>query len=499
MLGEKSVLEARERLRDALKTWLSTFVREFRSRLEKLPEDSQKLVLRGNDFRVPCQIFMFWVLEPQYQYVIIIREPRIPYDVIKIYGPASLATMVSEADTMLNEPWFDSTPEVDPSVEQHYKKIVEEHLSGLVENLPQFATKLPVGEKNEIHVVKRTPEESTYFTWSIFGNLLTQHPLQFAAKTVADSVSRHEMSDTRRQNPESVKTVTTDPSPAPVRPGFLSAFYPPMWLGEPLTFGFRERVQGIYIPPSSMKFSCVYKGREVTILRNGVLTMIEPDLSTCLGLLNEIMCVALFLGIPSSAVRDQDVSEAMFYDNGELGSYSLATSEIRRRSIEKEYNSISEEEFNQFKVVSETDLNQIIDTAEQTIKTAEQANYANWFIDAHSYVKEADYNQSTMKSWLIIESHAKALWRHYEAELGRIPGDQRNLRRLSMKKVLNDLRRGKRITQNEYLKLDGLRNLRNEIVHRGRVATREEAEIFLTLAEDHTRSNLGISKIPGLI
>ncbi len=488
-------MEVRERLRAVMSAWLSTFVREFRSQLEKLPEDKQKLVLRGNDFRAPCQILMFWILEPQYQYVIVVRDPRIPYNLIKIYGPATLATMASEADTMLKDRWFDGVPRlIDPSVEQQYKKILEEHLLGLIRTLPNAATWLPASAKNEIQVVKRAGEELTYFTWSIFGNLLGQHPLEFAVKAVANPVIGYEKVETREENQESVKAATTSPNPQPTRPGFLSALYPPIWLGEPLTFEFRDRVDGIYITPSSRKFRCVYKERELTIMQNGVLTMIEPERATCLGLLNEIMCTALLLGFPSSAIRDEDLSEALFYDNGELGSCSLGVSERRRQSIEEEFSAISEEEFETFRQLSEADLKKVIETAEGSTKDPQQSDYAKWFIDAYSYWEEANHDHSIMKTWLIFEKHAWALWDGYAKESLRRGNNRSTQGKPPMKKLLEDLFRGNRIAEAEYRKLDRLRDQRNKIMHEGRAATREEAEAFLALGEDLTRRKMGISK-----
>jgi hypothetical protein len=484
----------REKRANALRIWFATFLREFRSQLEKLPEDQQKRVLKGNDFRIPCQIMIFWMLEPQYQYVMIIRDPRIPYDVIKVYGPALLATMTSQAETMLKDPWFDaSQATIDPSVEKEYKNILETHLLGVIRTLSEAATSIPVPEKNKVTVVKRVSEESKFFEWSIYGNILRQNPTEFAAKTVADRLTRTD--DSVIQENTGTAVATHIPSILqPTRQGFLSAFYPPIWLGEPLSFGFREKVDGIYIPPNSRSLRCAYKGRELTILRNGVLTMIEPERSTCLTLLNEIMCTALLIGIPSSAVRDQDLAEAMFYDNGELGSYSLSLSDERRQSTEKEYSAISEEEFKIFSQLSEVDLKKMIETAERSTVDPMQSDYAKWFIDAYSYWKQKDYDHSVMRSWLTLEKHAIALWEELSRENSKQGRKATRERRPPMEGLLKDLLRGKAISGADYRKLNDLRDTRNKIMHKDHHAKREVAEEFLAFAEDLTRKKLALSK-----
>lgn len=485
-------LDARGGLADALRAWFSTFVKEFRSQLEKLPDEQQNLALKGNDFRAPCQIIVFWILEPQYQYAMIIRDPRITYDMTKTYGPALLGTMTSQAETMLEDPWFDDSPTpVDHSVDDHYKKILETLLLGVIETLPEAATRIPRRSKNEVVVVKRAGEKSMYFEWSVFGNLLGQDPMEFAAKTISERIAQGEGMATQG-NEDSIHS-TTPPITQPTRQGFLSAFYPPIWLGDPLRFGFRDKVNGIYIPPSSKLLRSSYKGRELTILRNGVLTMIEPERSTCVRLLNEIMCAALLLGIPSSAVRDEDLGGAAFYDNGGLGSYSLGISDRRRRSIEKEFSSISEEEFKTFRQLTEDYLKEVFETAEKSTMDPTQSDYAMWFIDAHSYLEQKEYDPSLMKSWLIIEKHAALMWEDLPIEIrgkGKKPLRQRPL---PMEKLLKDLRKGNKISEADHRKQDDLRVLRNKIMHKGHHASREEAAEFLSLAEDLTREKLVLS------
>jgi hypothetical protein len=472
-----------------MRNWFSTFVKEFRTQLEKLPEEQKNVALKGNDFRAPCQIMIFWLLKPRYLYAMILRDPRIPYDMIKVYGPAFLATMTTEAEKMLGDRWFESLP----SPIDTYKEILQPHLLRLIANLPQVTTGMPADVKNKVDVVTRAGEGSTFFEWSIFGNLLGQDPIEFAAKTVADRVTQHERSVTQAKMTSETSTVVASP-PTATRPGFLSAFYPPIWLGKPLTFGFREKVEGIYIPPSSKRFRCLYKGRELIISLNGVLTIIEPERPACLGLLNEVMCVALLIGIPSTAVRDQDVAEAMFYENGELGSYSYPLSEQRRVSIQKEFSSISEEEFKTFGQLSDQDLKKIIETAERSTADPTQSDYARWFIDAHSYLAQGNYDHSVVNSWLIIERHSIVLWEDLQRELGKPSKTPPSQYGPPIGRVLSDLLKGNKVSKTEHDILDDFREFRNDMLHNGYHASRERAEEFLATAEDLTRKELGLSR-----
>jgi hypothetical protein len=363
----------------------------------------------------------------------------------------------------------------------------------VIGTLPAVAKNFPVQAKNKVDVVKRAGEKSTSSEWSIFGNLLGQDPVEFAAKTLADRIALRE-SFVAQGKTDSAKSSIIPSVPSATRPGFLSAFFPPIWLGKPLTFGFREKVDGIYIPPSSKRLKFVYKRRELTILLNGVLNIIEPERLTCLGLLNEIMCTAHLLGIPSSAVRDQDVAEATFYDNGELGSYSIGLSEQRRQSIQKEFSTISEEEFKTFTQLSEADLRKIIETAEKSTADPTQSEYAKWFINAHSYREQGNYDHSVMNSWFIIEKHATVLWEDLQGEARKGAKTSSQQRGPLMGKLLVDLLKGNKVSKTDYHRLDGFRVIRNNMMHNGYHASREEAENFLALAEDLTRRELSLSK-----
>ncbi len=488
-------MEASEKLHNALRNWYTTFLNEFRSRLRNVPEHKKPIFLAGNDFQFPCQILVFWVIEPQYQDVVIIRDPRLHDDAIRIYGPVSLATMSAEAEKMINDPWFEGVEEPARSeLNQQYKKIIEDNLLGLVGTLPQIAAKMPSLARNQVNIIKRAAEKSTHFTWAIFGNLLYQNPLELAAKTINDPLTRYEEMERQSKIQKPTDTATIVKEPDATKPGFLSGFYPPIWLGEKLTFRFRERLDGIFIPPWSKILRLNYKGRRLYIMRNGLLTITEPDRANCLNLLNEIMCTAFLLGIPSTAVRDDDVSEALIYETGRHASYYVDLSERTRQTTDKQFNTISEEEFSSFRVIDESDLKHLVETSERCTQSDLQTDYAKWFINSHTYWEEAEYDHSITRSWLIIEKHARSLWIKSQGELlsGMKGATVQSFP--PMKKLLARLFKASRLTEDDYHILDRMREQRNDLLHEGRTATREEAATFLTMGENITRETMGIPK-----
>ena len=338
-------LEAREKLNANLNAWLAVFVQEFRRRYDALPEESKKRLSALSDFRAPCQIFVFSATEPDYQEILVIREPTIPNDAIKVYGPASSESMISEAEEMVNDRWFNSAPEPARSeLERQYKALVQSQLLGILNGLPQARLRLPARKDEGMPMIKRGETNSRYFIWTVFDSLLRFHPGALAAQTVSDAVRPGEVGQPPEPSQVEVKPSQASAESRPTRPGFISAFYPPIWLGEPHTFTFREKLDGHHAHVRSKQIRLAYKGRELTVMLNGLLTVMEPDRETCCNLLNEIMCTALLLGVPSTSVRGNDLADVLFYDDGNLELYSMEVGERRREVFAAEYAPIREEE-----------------------------------------------------------------------------------------------------------------------------------------------------------
>ncbi len=141
-------------------------------------------------------------------------------------------------------------------------------------------------------------------------------------------------------------------------------------------------------------------------------------------------------------------------------------------------------------ILTEDQLRRIVIKAEECTRSEDQSNFARWYIDAHTYLEDGDYDSSVVKSWLIIEQHINSMWRSH---LGRKRDPSyRNPR--DKKSILNALLKAGRLTSDEFARLDGLRDRRNKVIHLGSTAAHKEASAFLVLAEELTRSLLNIPK-----
>jgi hypothetical protein len=482
-------LEAREKLYTALEAWFVAFVKEFRRLYDALPEDSKNRLSYLSDFRTPSQILAFWAVEFEYQYILVIKEPEIRVDALRVYGLSPPESMISQAEAALKDDWFGSVPEPAHAVlNGKYKVMIQDHLLGILTSLPQMKLRLPPREPGGIPMMQKGPDSKEYFEWTVMGNLLASNPTALAARILAEAVRPGGVGQPSEPNQAVERPLKIEPPPH-TRAGFLSAFFPGIWLGSPHTFTFREKLDGYFVPVSRTKVGLEYKGRELTVMLNGLLTMIEPDRQTCADLLNEIMCVALFLGVPSTAVRDQDLGEAQFYDSGDLAQYTMDLGPRRSAVLAKEHGPIREEEYETYKPVSEAELRRIINKAAECTIEGNQSSFARWYIDANTSLEDPDYDRAVMKSWLVIERHLNTAWEDHVRKTSGTPRSAGTKK----EKVLADLLKWGSITREEHKILDGLRVRRNKIIHSGSSVTRKDAHSFLKVAEEITRAALGIA------
>ena len=485
-------MESRKNSGVSLERWFAAFIKEFRRLYDSLPEDSRKRLSYLSDFRVPSQIVAFWAAEFEYQYILVIKEPEIQVDSMKVYSLGPPESMISQADAALKDDWFGSVPEpARTNLSDKYKGMIQNHLLGVLTNLPQMKLRLPPREPGGIPILQKGPDSKEYFEWTVMGNLLDSNPTALAARILSEAVRPGGVGQPSEPNQAIERPPKIEPPPH-TRAGFLSAFSPGIWLGPPHTFTFREKLDGYFIPPSMTKVRLEYKGRELTVMLNGLLTMIEPDKQTCADLLNEIMCVALFLGVPSTAVRDQDLAEAQFYDSGDLAQYTMELGPRRSAILAKEHAPMREEEYETYKPVPEDELRRIIDRAAECTVGGNQGAFARWYIDAKTSLEDPDYDRAVMKSWLIIERYLNTAWEDYVLKtsgVSRWAGTKKE-------KVLDDLLAWGLLTREEHSQLDALRDRRNKAVHSGSGPTREEAQAFLKVAEEITKAAMGFTSEP---
>jgi len=155
------------------KAWFEEFIREVRARCAALPEASRGGIVHLDDFGPPCQVLVFWVREPERQFIFVAKESSLPDLMIEIHGPLEIGKALGEIGRILQGPWLQKAVRVEGQVTS-YHDVLERDLIGLVRML-QFEIFHPeiAGAGT---VIKRGPDHCKWFTWNVVGNLNLGRP-----------------------------------------------------------------------------------------------------------------------------------------------------------------------------------------------------------------------------------------------------------------------------------------------------------------------------------
>jgi hypothetical protein len=140
-------------------------------------------------------------------------------------------------------------------------------------------------------------------------------------------------------------------------------------------------------------------------------------------------------------------------------------------------------------------LIEIIQQAERITKDPNASDFLIFFLEADTHLKNSEYAQSFIMSWVIIERHMLWLWEKFLKEEGILRERRSKLTNptyWTIDFILEGLNLVGRLSNNEYNELITLKNRRNDIVHAGESVTMEEAKKCLELAKSIVQQRSGM-------
>jgi hypothetical protein len=156
----------------------------------------------------------------------------------------------------------------------------------------------------------------------------------------------------------------------------------------------------------------VYKGRPVIVSRKGLVVLAEDQVTTAVGLLNEVMAVLLFRSLPVCAIRETDLIEC---------SIDMANKEIDgwEWSYRAGKQSVMEErrvESGAGRFYHPDNIRSFIRRAE--IMTSDQAVSADLslLLKAYTCHQESEFTTSFLLSWQGVDRLLHARWRRLTKE-----------------------------------------------------------------------------------
>ena len=466
-----------------LRSWLGHFVEQHRPLYQRLPMSSRGGVVLLDDFGPPCQIFAFWVRDPERQLLLVTKESSMPDMVIEVHGPLDVGQALDEIGKSLREPWLQKFVETEQG-KTTYHSVLERELIGLIRML-QFEIFNPkVGARGV--VLKRGPDHCKWFTWHVVGNLMTAAPAEFAQAT---SQSWRILPAKNKAAPETVAANTIPQGPVSNLKGHCTYFLPPVWLGTRPRPDYLQKLYGVPIH-SDLKLQglTTYRDKLTGFGTTGLIVIAEPDRAKCMRYLNEILCAASLTGLPMLAVSEPDLGEIEVTNRGEIRNLAYPASPARQRLAGIEFGETDETTLSSFREVTLQRLTEILKIAESAINTEVKSNCAVLLVQAGTLADAAQYTQSYLSSWLALETHYR------EAFRVNILGNHGTRVKKKISVILERLRRKSILDEDEFKRIDKMREKRNVISHENGFASRAEALECYSECVRVVMSDLGLTK-----
>lgn len=494
-----------------LNVWLDKLLRYYRQKATKLsPEEQQHLVYNMDS---PCQVHVLWSTnnQPQSNYQLLIfthflEKPDLNFSILGPFEPYRFSEYA--AKLLDDQQWNYELPHQDSEVfweiaEKNYRELLIRILRGFYRSHERYFTQralLSNGFPNDLIASRQSLIfEKQDFLWEIWGNVTTLDPEKLIDEDFADAqMSLNRLRDTR-------KSVKKNAAKSPKRPpGVGALLFPPIWIGTKPIQSVEDQIRGKYIQ-TQIVWKGDYGDSMILLRQDGFITIILPDDTLewdrkiiALEKMNELIAGLFLLGIQLEAIREHDLVEVTVDpETTRLGSMSWSPDYMRRPVDSAELSgwvAIDSFPLSMSRTkITEENLTAALQLVKNFTYNPTTRNLASFILEAYTLMRNAEYSQSFLWSWLVIETYIGILWRNYVKS--RKVDNQRTKRledpnRWSADYLLEIINLVGKLKKGEYDELMKLKSKRNKVIHSGTRVTDSEARKCLELATEVVKKHI---------
>lgn len=474
-----------------LRKWLTSFVARFREECEKLTDFERKQISNSDDYRVPCQLEVFWLKEPEFQLLVTTHSSvRSDLEII-INGPYEAHRFPEEIEKIMEEPrWKEIPPLREPFfVAEENKLTYADHFAGILRSkIEQIKTSIFLE-------IKRPSKNggiifgTTGWVWMFYGNMSELDYITITDKLIKDIKQR-------------AKAIQERPKEQKPRPPKLKGcgvyFYPPIWVGEFPKPTFRQRLRGYYPFPwwkDKKEFDYSFGKYKLILTTDGFLSLDVESKEIATAVFNTIMGTALILGIPAFVVRETEIADVNI-DPRSMTVGGRITPLTSMRTILSER--IPRNFFfpHERSSVSKEKLLEILRKAERIFEHKDKVEQLRFLLEANTHFVNSEYAQSFTMSWIIIEKYVFSLWEQFLKQR-KVGGKRKhkltNPSLWSVDYILETLNLNGILNGNEYKLLNELKKKRNNFIHKGKTISKEDARQCIDLGFNIVRMSLPLN------
>lgn len=459
---------------ELIKRWFSNLMTYFRQEYEELSPVEKKLVSNSSNFLPPCQIEVIWLRQPEYQLIIISNFTDRPDLEVLVDGPYSGEEFIGKIEEQVDSARWNKPVKNDPS------STYSENVAGRVRTLMNLV---------QNSIFNPTPSGAlfgmavTADVWGSFysGDIAKSDYVPMADAAISDIRSRYASSLQRSPLPPP----SSKNRGALGRDGFLTFFYPPITLGltPKATIAAVLRGDAFEAARFGKAFDTSFGGRDIIVNKSGLIFVAEKSREEALRVLNLIMAVGTLSGFNLYAVREHELGDGTYdKEKRELGgtSYPLSTMRmVQGQAMGRPFITGLE--------VDPQRLQDVIRQAERLYANSKLVEELRLFIESYTHLSDAEYAQSFILSWTIIERYLYGLWGRKLIDMD--VDEERQIKLLNTGQWSTDylievLNMTHDISETEYEDYMELKGKRNRFIHKGKSVSKEDAEKCIKTARE---------------
>lgn len=398
---------------------------------------------------------------------------------ICIYGPIPFYRAVDELERILSyEKWGQELASDECYLiedgDRTLRRILEGTFLSALEDLRRYTLSVTFTESvKPVIIGQKMYVTKEAFAWFVRGNICLKKPEEvlndIVGKSIAEAPTPSPKPDTNKRVPKSdLKAYGT-------------YFYPPIWIGEIPKRSFKEKAQRQFFPKPREHFTTEYKGFLTIIQQDGLLAIVKESKMEVLDMLNEIMGVALVLGLSCYAIREPEVGEINI-DGETLAIKGSTMSLVSDRT--RQVNQFGEPSYTSMMMpttflLSKEDVIDLLNRAGKITRDVETKKSLLFLLESYTHLQSSEYPQCFVMGWTVVERYIASIWDAFLKDKS-ITGKRRQKLRQAMlwttDDILESLNLAGAIDAQIYSNLMSLKDKRNKILHRGETATKEDAE-----------------------
>ena len=460
---------------ESLEYKMLNMIDTFRIKFDNLTSDEKKKEQLINSLKKPCQLFI--LSSPYNNLHLLIKTHLVTFpDKQIILYPLKSESWLKKLEDFVNDPKWEnlSNDEMNVSNKTNFKN----YLENIIIDFGRRVLKNHEGTypSSSSSITSQSRFDKKLATWNIVGNMLEIDYEKYITDQIDDY--KRDYGRDKNQHTEQIQEISPNENK-----GFATFFDPPIIIGKfnpTITQKINREEHTILSKNEIIK---KFQDDVIIITKGGMMGIENKNKDLAEKIFNTIMAVALVFDVPTYVVNSSDLAEVIF-DNKthNINSYSWFNS--RRLDTNLGFRNISQlHTLHRTKISADTII-KIIEIAEIVIKNDEYSEYLKLLLSSNTQLNSDHNTQSFITSWIIIERDIYRMWSEKinSARVGRRIREE--LERWDVHKVLEMLHLDKIISNDDYVELNQLQKLRNDVIHEGQEVTKKRATNCFNLAHN---------------